>query len=425
MFKFKQITLENGLNILLVPSSETLSVRALVLVKAGSLYESKDINGISHFMEHMCFKGTKKRPTSIEINKEIDEIGGRLNAFTSQEYTGYWAWVDKDHYDLALDVISDIYLNSIYPHPEMEKEKGVVIEELNMYHDDPKTYVWDLWSDVLYGDQPAGWEIGGTKKTIRQITRNKLLVYRQKFYHSHSTLVVISGNFSENKIKNLVRKNFKLVPKKSPRAQYVTIEKQNKPRVLLKYRETDQTHLILGWRAFDYFSPQRYALALLNAILDGGMSGILFQLVREQLGAAYYIITDVDLFKDHGYWAVATGLNHQKVKQVIPLILKEFYHLLDKHLTEKNLKKAKQYLIGSISLTLDNVHNYARDLAFDLLLKNEIETPEQYIKKIKTISLNDLKKTAQEIIKPNRLNLALVGPFKDKRVFEKLIKQVI
>jgi len=315
----------------------------------------------------MCFKGTKKRPDSLAITKELDAIGGSYNAMTSHEYTGYWAQVDKGHSPLALDIISDIYLNSVYPEQELEREKGVIVEEINMYQDDPKSYVWDLWSDLLYGDQAAGREIVGTKETVRTLTRDNLIEYHKKLYRAESTLIIISGNFDSEKTLANIKKSFEKITLSRGGDQFVTKEKQNKPQVYLKYKKTDQTHLVLGIRSFDYFHKERYCLHILNTILDGGMSGILFQLIREKLGVAYYIGSGVESFKDHGYWSIFSGINNDKITEVLPVLLKEFKGLCDKNINQHRLKIAKQNITGRLSLHTDNVHDYASALALDCL----------------------------------------------------------
>ncbi len=257
---FKKIVLDNGLRIVLVPQAQSLATTVLILVEAGSKYETKEINGLSHFLEHMCFKGTKKRPTSIEISSELDGLGAVYNAFTEMEFTGYFAKARPDHFEAILDVISDMYLNQIFDLKEIEKERGVIIEELNMYEDLPMRRVQESFTNLLYGDQPAGWDIGGRKEVIKKLTRDDFIKYRNEHYLGQASLVVIAGQFNEEEAVEKIKTVFADIKtgKKTPKIK--TIEQQDKPRILLKTKKTDQTHLVLGVRAFDMFDERKYAL---------------------------------------------------------------------------------------------------------------------------------------------------------------------
>ncbi len=205
---YKKIVLDNGLRIIIVPKPDSLTTTILILVEAGSKYETKEINGISHFLEHMCFKGTKKRPQPIDIASELDAIGANYNAFTSMEYTGYFAKAQPNHFDITLDVVSDIYMNQIFNHQEIDKERGVIIEEINMYEDLPMRRVQELFTTLLYGDQPAGWDIAGRKEVIKKITRDDFINYHNKHYLAKSSLVVVAGKFNENEVAEKIKLAF-------------------------------------------------------------------------------------------------------------------------------------------------------------------------------------------------------------------------
>src|SRR3989344_727921 len=212
MAKFTRTILDNGLTVLTIPQKEALDATVLVLVRAGSKYEAKNINGISHFLEHMCFKGTKKRPTAFDISSELDRLGAQTNAFTAEEYTGYYARVEKSNLDKALEIVSDLFLNPVFKDEEIQKEKGPVIEEINMRDDDPSQKIADMFPSLLYGDQPAGWTIAGERETIRRLTRDEVVGYRKDHYVAKSTIVVVSGNFDEEKVINDIKKHFAEVP---------------------------------------------------------------------------------------------------------------------------------------------------------------------------------------------------------------------
>ncbi len=421
MHKFKLTKFNNGLKVLTVPSKEALSFRAMVLVNTGSDFESKENNGISHFLEHMCFKGTKKRPSNFAITKELDSIGGSYNAFTGSEYTGYYAKVAKQNKDIALDVVSDIFLNSQFPAQEIKKEKGVIIEEINMRKDEPRRYVWNHWGRLLYGNQSIGRSILGPKENIINFQKKDFIKYRESQYRAESTIVVISGNFSEKEIIKKVKKYFHNIKPGQGIAKEKVKEKQNKPQVFIENRKTDQTHLALGVRGINFFDKRRYALKVLDTILDGGMSGMLFQAIRDKLGVAYYVSSALVTYSSHGFWVVRAGIDNKRLEEVIRVVLKEWGKLKTKKIGNKELKKAKNYINGKVALGLENIHNLAEGFAYDELLRKEIETPEQYLKKIKEITVFDIQKVAQDLLKPEFLNLALIGPHKNKEKLEKLL----
>ena len=328
MEAFKKITLANGLRVILVPQ-EGPATTVLVLVEAGSKYEEKRINGLSHFLEHMCFKGTSKRPRAIDIAGELDSIGSEYNAFTSHEWTGYFAKAQYKHTAKILDVVSDLYLNPVFDEKEIEKEKGVIIEELNMYEDTPQRKVADLFLELLYGDQPAGWDVGGKKEIIRTLNREDFLKYRSANYVAKATVVVVAGNFQEKEVLKDIEKHFGGISTGEKAGKPKTLEAQDKPEILVRHKQSDQTHLIIGCRTFSAFDPRKYALDILADILGGGMSSRLFQKVREELGAAYYVRAGTDLFTDHGYLAVSAGVEHTKLNIVIEAILGELKRIAD------------------------------------------------------------------------------------------------
>ena len=419
---FKKTTLKNGLRIITIPKKNTQSLTVLVLVGTGSKYERKETNGISHFLEHMYFKGTKKRPSATAIAETLDKVGGIYNAFTSEEYTGYFAKVAAQHFELALGWVSDIFLNSLLPEKEIEKEKGVIIEEINMIYDNPMSYVQTLWPKLLYGDQPAGWDVAGTKETVSKMTREKLIDYTEKQYVASNTIVSIAGNFNEplaiKKVKEFFSKIKTTKPIKKPRV----IEQQQKPNLLLHFRETDQTHLCLGVRAFDLFHPKRYVQDLLSVILGGMMSSRLFEKIRAELGIAYYINTNSEANPDTGFLFTQTGIDNKNVEKGILTILKEYKKISQEKVPVSELKKAKDYLKGKTTLLLESSDAQASFYTGQELLEKKILTPEEIFKKIDQVSQDDILKAAKDIFQPQKLNLALIGPFKDKKTFEKLLK---
>ncbi len=416
---FKKTTLRNGLTIIQVPKKNSQTVTVLVLAGTGSKYEEKRINGISHLLEHLTFKGTKKRPNKLLISEPLDRVGGVYNAFTGQEYTGYFAKVAKKHFDLALDTISDIYLNSVFKQAEIEKEKNVILEEIKMYFDHPSSHVQNLWLELLYKDQPAGRLISGTKESVLNIKRKDILDYFNTQYTAKNTVVVVAGNF--NKAEEKVKKHFAKIKNTPSLKKEKTLENQKKPEVLCHFRKTDQTHLCLGVRAWDIFHPKKYSLEIIAALLGGMMSSRLFLKVRENLGLAYYIHTDFSKDTDTGYLVSQAGVDNNKVEKAISVILKEYKNLTQKKVSNKELEKAKENLKGSLILGLETSNSQAIFYGTQEIIKREILTSKQICAKIDSVSSEDILKAAKEIFKPENLNLSLIGPFK-KNKFNKILK---
>jgi len=422
MNNFKKTTLKNGLRIITVPTKNTKTITVLVLVGTGSKYEDKNINGLSHFLEHMFFKGTKKSPNTIKLIGPLDKIGGAYNAFTSQEYTGYWAKVDASHLDLVLDWVSDIYLNSKLEQKEIDLEKGTILQELNMYLDNPMRYVSNLWTDLLYGDQPAGWQIIGTKKVIKGVKRNDFVTYLQNHYSSKNTIIAVAGNISHKETISKIKKYFQKINDNKIKDKLSVEEKQIKPESLIYYKNTDQTHLILGVRAYNIFHPDKYALGLLGVMLGGNMSSRMWISVRERQGLAYYVHTGAETDTDTGFLVTQAGVDNQKVERAIETILNEYKKIRDKKISLAELKKAKDYIKGSSLIGMEASDEQASFYASQELLTNKILTLEEKFSKINEVTVNDIQRVAKDIFKPEKLNLALIGPFKDKKRFDKLLK---
>jgi len=391
------------------------------LIKTGSKYETKNVNGISHFLEHMFFKGTKKRPSPIIINETLDKIGGIFNAFTAEEYTCYFAKAAASHFDLALDWISDIYLNSLLLKKEIEKEKRVIIEEINMYQDLPMQYVQFLWGKLLYGDQPAGWHIAGTKENVSRMTRSKLLDYMKSQYVAQNTICCLAGKIDEKNVISKIKKYFSKIKTTKAKGKFSVVGKQTKPKSLLHFKKTDQTHFCLGVRAYNLFHPKRYAQAILGLILGGMLSSRLFIKIRGELGLAYYIKTDVDANPDTGYLATQAGVTNEKVEEAILATLKEYKKISKKKVPKSELKKAKDNIKGKLALSLESSDAQASFYGMQELLENKILTPKEIFKKIDKVTQSDILEVAKDIFRPEKLNLALIGPFKNKNKFQKLL----
>jgi predicted Zn-dependent peptidase len=412
MPSYTRTVLPNSLRLILAPQKDSVATTILVLVEAGSKYETKDINGLSHFLEHMCFKGTTKRPTAMHIAGELDGIGAEYNAFTSQEWTGYFVKVQAHKSEQAIDIISDLYLNPVFDPAEIEKEKGVIIEEINMYEDLPPRRVQEIFTQLVYGDQPAGWDIGGRKEVIRAMTRDHFTKYRGEHYVAQATAIVVAGAFDEKKVQKQIEEQFKNLSTEKKFGKVATTESQSEPQIKVQFKESDQTHLVIGCRAFNAFDKRRYAIEVMGDILGGGMSSRLFQKVREELGAAYYIKAGADLFSDHGFFAVSSGVEHSKLKIVIQAILEELQKVAKQPITPAELTRAKEHLSGGLLLGLETSDALANYFGGQEIMKQDLISPEDLLKKIHAVTAEEVQSIAREIFKNEKLNMALIGPQK-------------
>ncbi len=414
IMQFKKTTLKSGLRVITIPMKDNPAVTVLVMVETGSKYEDKSSNGISHFLEHMVFKGTPRRPKAIDISRELDSIGAQYNAFTGQEYTGYYAKVDARKLDTALDVVSDMYLNPLFDEAEISKEKGVIVEEIRMYQDMPQRHVQNLFIELLYGDQPAGWNIAGTEANVKGFSRADFLKYRGQHYVADATVVVVAGDFDEAETIAKIEKTFANLPQ-TPKAGKTSVsESQKEPAIKAHFKETDQTHLVLGVRSFPILSPETPTLSVLADILGGGMSSRLFQKLRDEMGVGYYVSADNDPSTDHGVFAVSTGVDNSRVAEVIAAILGEFRKLKEEKISPEELRKVKDHFKGSLMLSLESSDSRAEFCAGQEIMKKQVKNPDELTAQIEAVTAENIQKIANNIFTNERLNLALVGRFKEE-----------
>lgn len=409
--QFHKTTLANKLRLITIPMPDNPAVTVFVMVEAGSKYETKANNGISHFLEHMVFKGTTKRPKASDISRELDSIGAHYNAFTSQEFTGYYAKADKKHLNTILDIISDLYTDPIFDEKEMQKEKGVIVEEIRMYNDLPQRKVMDEFLSLLYSDQPAGWNIAGTEDSVRSFTREQLVKYRNEHYVSGATTIVVAGSFDENKIKDKVEKYFSNISNSAKSPKLSVVETQNKPMSHSLFKETDQTHLVIGFRTFPIKDDRIATVQVLATILGRGMSSRLFTKMRDELGICYYVKADHDAMTDHGVLSIVAGVDNTRVEQAIAGILEECKRFKQDLVPADELKKAKDYIAGTTFLELETSDARAEFAGFQEAVKGELEHPDQLIVKINAVTAQDVKDLAEEILVNKGLNMALIGRF--------------
>lgn len=418
---FKKIVLKNGLRILLVPQKDGLAASVVILVAAGSEYERKAVNGISHFLEHMTFKGTDRRPRVGQIAEELAGLGAQSNAFTGQEYTGYWAKAEARKLPQILDIVSDLYLHPVFDPQEIEKERGVIVEEINMYNDMPKAKVQEDLTTLMYGDQPAGWSITGNKETVRGLAQNDFLQYRAERYIPGGTLVIVAGKFNERSVVRKVQNEFGGLPRGVAPAKAKTREKQTAPQIFVRFKESEQSHLAFGFRAFSLFDRRRYAAQVLATVLGSGMSSRLFKRIREELGAAYYVYADTELFLDHGVFGIAAGVDHGKTEIVARAIIEECRTLRDKQVPKEELARAKEQMIGNLILGLETSDELASFYGGQEILTKKMESPAVLIARIKAVTPASVRAVARQIFRDDLLNFAAVGPYRSDAVFQKII----
>jgi predicted Zn-dependent peptidase len=444
---YSKTTLPNSLRLISSPMPGVKSVAVLVMVEAGSRYETKKINGLSHFLEHMAFKGTKKRPNSLAISTLVDGIGGSWNAFTDKDHTGFYIKAESRHLELILDILSDMLQNSLFDQKELDKERGVIIEEINMYEDQPQAMVSDYFDKLLYGNVPLGWSVAGQKKNIEEITRVDMTSYIDRMYHSQSMVIGVAGDFSPGHpgarraigssnekdslgtanagLQNDVEKYFGQI-KKGGENKFLPIkETQTKPQSYVHFKKTDQAHLVLGVRALPRGHKDKYVLALASIILGGNMSSRLWTEVRSKRGLAYYVSAHGVEFADCGYLAADAGVRISQTEEAVKVILNEFNKLRVKPPSLVELGRARDFLRGKMVLSLEDPFRVASFYTAQELLEKEIETPEEILKKVEQVSVADIQRVAKDIFVPQKLNLAIIGPFKEKSKFDKILQLAV
>jgi predicted Zn-dependent peptidase len=304
----------------------------------------------------------------------------------------------------------------------MQKEKGVIIEEINMYEDMPPRHVQDLFMELLYGDQPAGWNIAGEKKNILGMQRNDFVQYQKKHYLPEATTLVVAGHITEGEVAKEVNKIFGVIPRGQKAPKLKVKEKQGKPEILVKFKKTDQTHFVLGVRSYDLFNKKNAILSVLGGILGGGMSSRLFQKLREEMGVGYYVRAYNDAYTDHGVFQISAGVDNKRIEEVIGAVLEECRKLKNETVSEAELHKVKECLVGNMKLSLESSDDIANFYGGQELLKKEIKNAEQKAREIKKVTAGEIKKLANDIFRNEKLNLALIGPFKEKAKFSKILR---
>jgi predicted Zn-dependent peptidase len=420
MAAFERQTLPNGLRLLTAPMPEAQSVSCLVMLAAGSRYETKETNGIAHFAEHVFFKGTERRPTARDIAGEVDSIGGEFNAFTNKEYTGYYVRCAAEHRDVALDVIVDMLRHSKFDSEEIDREKGVIIEEMNMYYDTPRDFVDGVYEELIYGDHPLGWEIIGRKETVQGATRDTFLDYLGHWYKPSRMVVGIGGRTGDGlteRIEELLG-DLEDAPTGSP---LPAPPLPDGSRVKVHTKQSDQAHICLGVRSRPLGDPDRYILMVLTTVLGGGMSSRLFTEVRERRGLAYYVFATNYAYTDTGSLYAQGGVDINRIDEAVTTIAAELRKMANAAVPEDELRKAKNFAKGRFVLQIESPHGLIMYGLRREVLEGSAPEPEEVLAGIEAVTAEDVQRVAQELIDDKAMRLAVIGPFDDADRFEKLL----
>ncbi len=410
---YQLTTLENGVRVLTVPMLNRESAAVAVWVKAGGRYEPKKVSGISHFLEHMMFKGTPTR-NARQIKEEIEGVGGVLNAFTGEEMTCYFAKLLKQYYPRAIEVLSDMVLHAAVPAEELAKERTVILEEIKMYGDLPSHQVHDLMGELLWPHQPLGRTLSGAPETVSRMTRSEILQYKRDYYHNRNILVSVSGDVDHEEVLARVTAIYPTRQQKKPSVFAPAKSEQSKPRTHFFEKKTEQTHLVIGLHAFPRTHPDRYKLGLLHVMLGANMSSRLFEEVREKRGLAYEIKSGISSFQDTGAFTVSAGVETDKTARAVSVILKELGKVRKSFVREGELRRAKDYFMSQVSLGVEDTLDHLLWVGEKALCSGELPDKTEIRQQIEAVTLEDIRDVAKRIFRTQNLNFSLIGPMPEK-----------
>ena len=412
--------LKSGLPVLTAPTTGTASVTAMVFAGAGSRYEQEHERGISHFLEHMFFKGGDRYKNTKEVSMAIDAVGGEFNAFTGKEYAGYYVKVAAEHVDLGCDVLGDMLCNASFPQEEIEKERGVIIEEDRMYQDTPMYRAgWDF-EELLFGDVPLGWDTIGTHKVINSVQQADFQAHKDRLYTPDNVVVAFAGNIKESQANELTEKYLSGISGTKDR-EYLALENYGSERVNLRTKKTEQSHLVIGVPGVSSQDDRHFAHKLLSIILGGNMSSRMFLNIREAKGMCYYIDTDTDSYMDAGALSTRAGIDQSRLEEAIKLIINEYDKVVKDGVEAEEVARAKSYLKGSIILSLEDSEELAHFYGKQQLMYPKVRDLEQYMKEIEAVSQEEIESLAKELLAHENLRLAVIGSTDDKAGLEKLL----
>ncbi len=416
------LKLKNGMRVHLVPVTGTQAVTVLVLTKVGSRYETPELNGASHFIEHLMFKGTKRRPTTLDISRALDSVGAQFNAFTNKHVTGYYIKIDAKHTNLAVDMLHDMLMHSKFDPKEMDRERGVIIEEINMYQDSPMRHVEDLLEAIVFEGNTLGWEIAGTHKTMKEMKREDIIRYRDQHYIPARMVVTVAGNIPKD-IRATLEKTFGSVkPSKEVHPSFEPfVQGASKKRVQVQYKKTEQIHLMFGFPSYGIKDDRNETISILSSILGGTMSSRLFISVRERKGLAYMVRSSNGVYDDAGMFSIQAGLDKSRVPLAYKTIMQELRKIKREGVTAKEVKEAIDHIRGGLLLSMENSSNQAEWYGDEELFLDQVRTPEQFMKRLEKVTAADVKAMANEILNEKKMKMAVIGPYKNEEAFLKSI----
>lgn len=414
--------LKNGLRVLTERLDSTQAVTILILVKAGSRCETEGIRGISHFLEHMFFKGGDKYPDTKAVSETIDGIGGEFNAFTGKEYVGYYVKVASKHRGTAMDVMADMLITAKHDPKEIDKERGVIMEEYNMYQDTPMYQVgWDF-EKLLFGDQPLGWDQIGLKDVIMTVTREDFKAYQNTLYRPDNMVVIAAGDVDHGEVVAEVERLFPMEARTTAFEWKGLEPNRGTERVILQNKKTEQGHVVVGFPGYPAEHPDHWAMKLLVVVLGGNMSSRMFLGVREAKGLAYYIQSSTDDYADAGVLSTRAGVDLKRVEDAVRGIVAEYKRVRDETVPEKELQKSKDYLKGKMILKLEDSEEVAHLLGQHEVLFGTVRTAEDIAREVDKVTSADVLRVARDLFRDDRLYLAGIGPWEDAERFERLLK---
>lgn len=422
---FKRTALPNGIRFIHSHLPSLASSTFTIWYGVGSRYEEESVAGISHFLEHMAFKGGEKYPSASAVSETLDALGADNNASTSQEYTNYYVRAATSILPKAAEVLADALLSPVLAEKEIEKERGVIIEEINMYEDDPKDYVNLLYGQAIYPNHPLGRDIAGTRESVKRIKKADFLAFRESYYNPYNIVITVSGGIGYDEAYDLAVRYFGNLKSKGYKNIYKGFKVEQKtPIIKLHNKKTEQTNLIIGFLGNKFGESTRYAEALMGVILGGGMSSRLFREVREKRGLAYSIYASSSHYMDTGEFSAYAGVPVGKATKAIEVILKELYKITSlKHgVTKKELAKAKEFFKGHMALSLESTKWINYFYGYEEIKGGELKTPEEVFKAIDKVEAQEIVEVAKKLFKPEKVNLAIVGPYETEHKFAKLLK---
>ncbi len=419
---YHKTTLPNGVRVVTGPMTGVKSASLIFSYNVGSRYEPDEVAGVSHFLEHMLFKGTERRPDPMQISEEVEGVGGVLNAATSREGTSYWAKVPSRHLETAFDVLSDILRNSVIDPGELEKERLVIFEEIRSIQDAPEELVHEAIDEVVWGQQGVGRSIAGSEETVGNISRERMIDFWRRNYSPERLVVAAGGDIDHAEVVALTERAFgDLTPPERPDNWEPTIDAQTEPRIHLIERDTEQAHLCVAMPALPYTTERRFVQGTIQAILSAGMSSRLFQEIREKLGLVYSVYADFRTYADVGQGVIYAGCDTERVEETLAALVRELRKLRDEPTPADELQRTKNLRTGRLLMGMEDSRSVASWIGSQEATYGEIKTPEQVVEKIEAVTVAEVQELAGELFRRDRINIALVGPFSDPKPFADLL----